>query len=249
MVAAEVAKILRPVAKPLVIERRQAVRHSGGRRQRLGQDHDDRQARREVLGRRPQGGARRRRHLPRRRHRSAQDLGRPHRRQGRRPRAGLRLREPGLRGAERGEGRGRRRADRRHRRPVAEPRRADGRAGKDGSGDEEARSRRAARRAAGARRHRRPERAVAGRGVRQNRRRHRPGDDQARRHRARRHPGFHRREIQAADPFHRCRRRRRRPSAVAQDFAGGGVERFSRTGARRGSESTSIGLRPSAGPE
>ena len=34
-----------------------------------------------------------------------------------------------------------------------------------------------------------PERAVAGRGVRQDRRRHRPGDDQARRHRARRHPG------------------------------------------------------------
>ena len=44
VVAAEVAKILRPVAKPLVIERRQAVRHPGGRRQRLRQDHDDRQA-------------------------------------------------------------------------------------------------------------------------------------------------------------------------------------------------------------
>ena len=43
--------------------------------------------------------------------------------------------------------------------------------------------------AAGARRHRRAERAVAGRGIPQDRRRHRAGDDQARRHRARRHPG------------------------------------------------------------
>ena len=50
----------------------------------------------------------------------------------------------------------------------------------------------AARRAAGARRYGRPERAVAGRGVRQDRRRHRPGHDQARRHRARRHPCCHR---------------------------------------------------------
>ena len=41
----------------------------------------------------------------------------------------------------------------------------------------------------GARRHRRTERAVAGRGIPQDRGRHRAGDDQARRHRARRHPG------------------------------------------------------------
>ena len=73
---------------------------------------------------------------------------------------------------------------------------------------------RAARRAARARRHRRPERAVAGRGVRQDRRRHRPRHDQARRHRARRHPRFHRREVQTADPFHRRRRRHRRSRAV-----------------------------------
>ena len=47
-----------------------------------------------------------------------------------------------------------------------------------------------------------------------DRRRHRPGDDQARRHRARRHPGRHRAEVRTADPFHRRRRRRRRSAAV-----------------------------------
>ena len=56
----------------------------------------------------------------------------------------------------------RRRADRRHRRPPAEPDRADGRAGKDRARDAEGRAERAACRAAGARRHRRAERAVAG---------------------------------------------------------------------------------------
>ena len=103
--------------------------------------------------------------------------------------AGRRCREPCLRGAHRREGAGRRCAADRHRRPAAEQGRADGRAGKDRARDEEGRADRAACGAARARRHRGPERAVAGRDLREDRRRHRPGDDQARRHGARRHPG------------------------------------------------------------
>ena len=46
ILAAEVEKVLAPVAKPLTIDAAQeAVRHPGGRRQRLGQDHHHRQAR------------------------------------------------------------------------------------------------------------------------------------------------------------------------------------------------------------
>ena len=66
-----------------------------------------------------------------------------------------------------------RRAAGRHRRAAAEQGRADGRAREDRARDEEGRRRRAARGAAGARRHRRPERAVAGRGVPQDAGRHR----------------------------------------------------------------------------
>ena len=63
----------------------------------------------------------------------------------------------------RGEGARRRRAAHRYGRPPAEPHRIDGRAAEGRAGDQEGRCRRAARRAAGARRHRRAERAVAGR--------------------------------------------------------------------------------------
>ena len=49
--------------------------------------------------------------------------------------------------------------------------------------------------------------AVAGRGVSSYGRRHGPRDDQARRHRARRHPGGARGETQTAGAFHRRRRR------------------------------------------
>ena len=79
VVATEVEKVLAPVAKPLADRRgAKAVRHPRGRRQRLRQDHHDRQARREIRRRGPQGDARRRRHLPRRRHRATEDLGRAH---------------------------------------------------------------------------------------------------------------------------------------------------------------------------
>ena len=44
--------------------------------------------------------------------------------------------------------------------------------------------------------------------------RHRPGDDQARRHRARRHLGGHCREVRTAGAFHRRRRGRRGSGAV-----------------------------------
>ena len=52
----------------------------GRRRQRLGQDHDHRQARPSLPGAGLFGAARRRRHLPRRRDRAVADLGRPRRR-------------------------------------------------------------------------------------------------------------------------------------------------------------------------
>ncbi len=48
----------------------------------------------------------------------------------------------------------------------------------------------------------------------QERRRHRPRDDQARRHRARRHPRRDRRQARLADPLHRRRRGHRRPRPV-----------------------------------
>jgi Signal recognition particle GTPase len=55
----------------------------------------------------------------------------------------------------------------------------------------------------GPRRHGGAERALPGRGVSRHRRCHRAGHDQARWHRARRHPGRHRGEIRPAGAFHR----------------------------------------------
>ncbi len=55
IVAEEVEKTLTTVAKPLVIGRcDEALRYSCGRRQWFGQDHHNRQARREVFRRGPQ---------------------------------------------------------------------------------------------------------------------------------------------------------------------------------------------------
>ena len=75
--------------------RRQPGRGPRGRRQRDGQDHDDRQARQPLHAREGRTRApRRRRHLPRRRDRPAPDLGRSGRRAGRRPRSRRRSRAP-----------------------------------------------------------------------------------------------------------------------------------------------------------
>ena len=77
ILAAEIEKILTPVAAPLAIDAAaQAVRHPGRRSQRLGQDHDHRQARGAIFARGPPRHARGGRHVPRRRDRAAQDLGR-----------------------------------------------------------------------------------------------------------------------------------------------------------------------------
>ena len=89
LLAGEIEKVLAPVAKPLEIERA-ALRHPGRRRQRLGQDHHHRQARRALPPRRQERDAGRRRHLPRRRHRPTENLGRAHRRHRDRARAGRR---------------------------------------------------------------------------------------------------------------------------------------------------------------
>ena len=86
---------------------------------------------------------------------------------------------PGLRGLREGQGRRLRRADHRHRRTAAEPRRADGRAGEDRARARQARSGRAAHRAPDRRRHHRPERAQPGRDLPQRGWRQRAGDDQA----------------------------------------------------------------------
>ena len=73
---ASMLAILRPVGRPLSIDRTKrpfvilVVGVNGS-----GQDHDDRQARPAVPGRRTQGHARGRRYLPRRRDRAARDLG------------------------------------------------------------------------------------------------------------------------------------------------------------------------------
>ena len=209
------------MAKPLVIDAdAKAVRHSGGRRQRFRQDHHHRQACGQTGRRRPQGDAGGRRHVSRRRDRAAEDLGRAHQIAGHRGRAGLGFREPCLQCADRGaRGQARRAADR-YRRPAAEQGRADERARKGGSRHQEGRCLGAACGAAGARCHGGTKCAVAGRGVSSYRRRHRPGDDKTRRHRARRHPGGAGREAQTAGAFHRRRRGHRRSRAfTARDFA------------------------------
>ena len=77
----------------------------------------------------------------------------------------------------------------RYRRPLAEPRRADERTGKNGARHAQGRAGGAARGVAGARCDGRAERAQSGGNLRQDRGRHRTGDDQARWHRARRHSG------------------------------------------------------------
>jgi fused signal recognition particle receptor len=119
---------------------KKAVRHPGRRRQRLRQDHDHRQARGEIPRRRPRRDAGGRRHVSRRRHRSAQNLGRAHRRRDssrakRAPMPPVSFSMPA-----RGERARRRRAARRYRRPPAEPHRIDGGAAKGRPRDEEGRS-------------------------------------------------------------------------------------------------------------
>ncbi len=81
------------------------------------------------------------------------------------------------------------------------------------------------------RRHHRPERAQPGRDFQEHRRRQRAGDDQARRHGARRHPRRHRRQAQAAGLLHRRRRAGRGSGAVLrrrfrQGNRGSGVVRI-----------------------
>ena len=97
ILAGEVEKALQPVAQPLDRRpREEALRHPHDRRERRGQDHHHRQARPKIPSAGPEGDARRRRHLPRRRHRAAEGVGRAGRRTGPRPRAGRGCGGPGL---------------------------------------------------------------------------------------------------------------------------------------------------------
>ncbi len=103
VVATEVEKVLSPVAKPLVIDEAQKpFVILGGRRQRLRQDHDHRQARRKARRRGPQGDAGGRRHFSRRGDRAAQDLGRAHQIARRCGSAGFGFRQPCVQRADRG---------------------------------------------------------------------------------------------------------------------------------------------------
>ena len=143
VLAAEVEKVLAPVAhaaraRPVA----QAACHPRRRRQRHRQDHDHRQARRQAPRRRADGDARRRRHVPRRGDRAAEDLGRAHRRRRSSPsKLGADAAGLAFDAFEKAQGRGLRRADHRHRRPAAEQGRADGRARKDRPRARQARSR------------------------------------------------------------------------------------------------------------
>ena len=77
----------------------QALRDPDGRRERSGQDHHHRQAGAEVPPAGPERHARRRRHVPRRRHRAAEGLGRARRSAGHRPRPRRGRRRPCFRRA------------------------------------------------------------------------------------------------------------------------------------------------------
>ncbi len=80
IMAAEITKVLGTGRQAAAARSQpQAACHSRGRRQRHRQDDDDRQAGRQAFGRRPEGDAGGRRHVPCRRHRAAENLGRTHR--------------------------------------------------------------------------------------------------------------------------------------------------------------------------
>ena len=80
-----------------------AVRHPGGRRQRLRQDHHHRQTRGKTERRGPKGDAGGRRYVSRRRHRAVEGLGRADQIAGDRGRAGFGFGKPCLQCADRGE--------------------------------------------------------------------------------------------------------------------------------------------------
>ena len=149
----------------------------------------------------PERHARRRRHLPRRRGRAAEDLGRARRRAG--DVAGRRAPTPPaspIDALQPGQGRRRRRAADRHRRPAAEQAGADGRAGEDRARAEASSTRPRRTRCCWCSTPPSGQNAPAQvETFRQHRRRHRPGHDQARRHRQRRRAGGARRALRPAD--------------------------------------------------
>ena len=94
-IRAELAALLvaaRPRLEPALGGRRRPGGRARRRRQRDRQDDDDRQARQPLRGRGSLGHPRRRRHVPRRGHRPAPDLGRPGQGPDGRPRPGRRSR-------------------------------------------------------------------------------------------------------------------------------------------------------------
>ena len=108
-----------------------ALRGDGRGRERRGQDHHDRQARRAAHQGGPQGLDRRRRHLPRRGHRPVAGVGRPRRSDDDPPADGVRPRIGGVRHAHLGQGQRRRRGAHRHRGAAAQQDQPDERADED----------------------------------------------------------------------------------------------------------------------
>ena len=155
----------------------------------------------------------RRRHFPRRRPRAAGNLGPAQQRDGHRPgqwrSGGSRLRRHFS-----GQGARHRHRAGRHGWPPANPVAPDGRNRQGAARHPEDRAGRPARNTARTRRQYRPERAAAGQGLRQGDQRHRPGVDQARRHRARWRRHGYRPPVPEADPLHRRRRADRRSATV-----------------------------------
>ena len=132
IMAEEIEKVLAPVALPLELDLSHKPHvilvvgvNGTGKTTTIGK------LAAKLRRRRAEGDAGRRRHVPRRGDRAAEDLGRAHRRAGRRLEARRRRRRPCLRRVREGQGRRLRRAHHRHGRPAAEQGRADGRARKD----------------------------------------------------------------------------------------------------------------------
>ena len=191
----EITSLLAPAEGSIDFSQPPAGDH-GGRRQRRGQDDIDRQARQMACESTKVGAARGGRHISRGGARAARDLGRAQRR--RSDRAKRRRSGRGrVRCGVRRQGARSRRADRRHRRTLADATAFDGRIEKDqacaGQGD-------AGRTASGDpdyRRHQRAERTDTSSGFRRRGRTDRTDHHQARRHRQGRRTGRDRRSKRA----------------------------------------------------
>ncbi|VXB48180.1 hypothetical protein BURKHO8Y_140075 [Burkholderia sp. 8Y] len=192
---------------------RSAARDDDRGRERRRQDDEHRQAGEASAELQPVGAACCRRHVPRRRPRTAHRLGRAQQRDGDRAgkrRCGRRHFRRGRRGARPQD----RRDDGRHGRPSADAAASDGRTAQGAPRDRESHAGRAARSAARDRRKHGSERARASEGVRRCARLDRPDRHQTRRHGERRHSRGNRAAAADSGVLHRRGRESRGLAAV-----------------------------------